>query len=104
MPDQDRLQNLQDEMRDIRGALAQMAVALTKLSVLEERNLIANTAIEKLITRQDKMDDRVNSVVLEQAKFEANIKGISTAMKWMWAAFGSGAVYIGGQVIKQFSH
>jgi hypothetical protein len=104
MPDQDSLHILQEEMRDIRSAMSKMADALTKLSVLEERNLTANTAIEKMITRQDKLDERLTAVVLDHAKFEANIAGISTAMKWMWAAFGSGVIYIGGQVIKHYAN
>lgn len=103
MPDQDSLQILQDEMRDIRATMGKMADALTKLSVLEERNLTANIAIEKMLSRMDKIDERVNAVILDHAKFEANIAGISTAMKWMWAAFGTGIVYIGNQVIKHFS-
>jgi ParB-like chromosome segregation protein Spo0J len=104
MPDQDSLQILQDEMRDIRATMGKMADALTKLSVLEERNLIANTAIEKMMARQDKADERLQAVILDHAKFEANIAGISTAMKWMWAAFGSGVIYIGGQVIKHYAN
>jgi hypothetical protein len=104
MPDQDSLQILQEEMRDIRAAVSKMADALTKLSVLEERNLIANTAIEKMMTRMDKMDERISAVVLDHAKFEARIVGMSTAMKWMWGAFGAGVVYIGGQVVKHFAN
>ena len=99
-----RMDSLAEEMRDIRGALTEVAKALTKLSVLEERNVVTSQAIEKIAQRQDKLEDKVSDIELEQVKFESNAKGMATAMKLMWAAFGSGVLYIGSELGKQFAH
>jgi len=98
-----QMEELKIDMREMRGAITKMAEALTKLSVLEERNLAANVAIEKIAERLDKTDEKVNRVELEQVKFEATVGGISKTMKAMWAAFGGGVIYLGSQLIKTFA-
>jgi hypothetical protein len=97
-----RMDQMAEELREMRSAIAQVAQALTKLSVLEERNLVASQAIEKIASRQDKLDEKLNTVALDQAKFQANIDGTTKAMKFMWGAFGGGVLYIGSQIIKTF--
>ena len=89
-----------DELREVRGAVTKMADALTKLSLLEERNMVVAQAIEKLAERLDKTDDKLNAVALELVKFEAKAEGMAKAMKFMWVAFGGGVTYIGAQLFK----
>lgn len=108
MPDQSvfeqRMEAMADELREMRGALSEVAKALTKLSVLEERNVMVAQAIEKVSARQEKLEEKVSALELEQVKFESNAKGVATAMKLMWGAFGGGVLYIGSELIKQFAH
>lgn len=98
-----QMDELRADMREMRGAITKMADALTKLSVLEERNLAANVAIEKIATRVEKVEDKVNAVELEQVKFESTVDGVTKTMKVMWGAFGGGVIYLGSQVIKHFA-
>lgn len=98
-----RMDAMSDELREVRAAISEVAKALNKLSVLEERNVVTNQAIEKIAQRQDRLEEKLGAVILDHAKFEANISGISSTMKVMWAAFGTGVIYIGGQVIQHFS-
>lgn len=99
-----RMDSMADELREMRSAVAKVAEALTKLSILEERNAITNQAIEKIAHRQDKVEEKVATIELEQVKFESNAKGMATAMKFMWGAFGGGIAYLGSELIKQFGH
>lgn len=97
-----QMDSVQRELQEVRNAMTKMAEAITKLSVLEERNLAANAAIEKLIERQDRLESKIGSIELEQVKFESTVKGVTGTMKWMWGAFGGGVVYIGAQAVKFF--
>lgn len=94
-----QLEELKSDMREMRGAITEMAKAMSKLAVLEERNLITNQAIEKLIVKVDAVEDQVTAVKLDQARFVSNIEGVSKTMKFMWGAFGGGVLYVGGQLI-----
>ena len=107
-PNLDKLEAQFDEMkadmREMRSAVTEMAKAMSKLAILEERNLATNQTIEKVVNKVDKLETKVNNNELEQVKFIANVDGVSKTMKFMWAAFGSGVLYIGSQIIKTFSH
>jgi hypothetical protein len=98
-----QMEELRTDMREMRGAVTKMAEALTKLSVLEERNLAANVAIEKIATRVEKVEEKVNGVELEQVKFESTVEGVTKTMRFMWGAFGGGVIYLGSQIIKHFA-
>jgi hypothetical protein len=93
------MQDVRTEMREMRAAVTQLAMAMTKLSILEERNVVATAAIEKLAKRQDQSDNELNVVKVEQIKFESTVKGIGGTMKVMWAAFGTGVIYLGSKLI-----
>ncbi len=98
-----QMEEMRTDMREMRGAITKMAEAMTKLSVLEERNLAANVAIDKIATRVDKIEDKVGAVELEHAKFESTVNGATKTMKVLWAVCGGGILYLGGQLIHQFA-
>ena len=102
MPSQfeQQMEELKLDMREMRAAVTEMAKAMSKLAVLEERNLATNQAIEKVVNKLEKVDQKVVDVELEQVKFVATVMGISKTMKFMWGAFGGGVLYVGGQVIQ----
>lgn len=98
-----RMEEMQIDMREMRGAITKMADAMTKLSILEERNQVATVAIEKIANRVEKVEDKVMAAELDAARFQSKIDGMTTTMKVMWGAFGSGVLYVGSQVVKQFA-
>jgi septation ring formation regulator EzrA len=89
-----RMDSMADELREMRSAVSKVAEALTKLSVLEERNATTNQAIEKIAQRQDKAEEKVASLELGQVKFESNAKGMATAvlgrLRWRRAVYRLG--------------
>jgi len=92
-----QMEDVRAEMREMRGVMGQMANALTKLSVLEERNLVASEAIKQLGVRQDRTENEVSDLKMEQVKFQGTVSGISSTMKLLWAVFGTGMIYLGAQ-------
>lgn len=105
-----QMDDLRADMREMRGAITKIGDAISKLSVLEERNSSTNLAIEKtnqvldrVVLRLDKMDEKINHIELEQAKREATINGVTKTMKVMWGAFGGGVIYLGAQAFKLFA-
>lgn len=106
MPDQtifeQRMDAMADELREVRGALSEVAKALTKLSVLEERNVATIQTIEKIAARQEKFEGKLAALELEQVRFASNASGVATAMKLMWGAFGGGLLYVASELIKNF--
>ena len=107
MPNQTVFEQQMDEMRtdmrEMRTAMIKMADGLAKLSVLEERNQVATAAIQKIGERVEKNEDKVTALELDAARFQSRVDGMTNTMKVMWGAFGSGVLYIGSQVIKQFA-
>lgn len=95
-----RMDAMSDDLRDLRTAMSEVAKALTKLSVMEERNAVTNQAVEKIAARQDRIEHSLSEIRLEQVKFESNINGMTTAIKWMWTVCGAGIVAVGAAAIK----
>jgi hypothetical protein len=94
-----QMNEMRVDMREMRGAIVKMAEAMTKLSVLEERNSIIAIAHDKLAEKVEQGENKLSAVVLEQAKFESKVGGITSTMKMMWAVFGGGVLYLGSQAI-----
>ena len=99
-----RMDAMADELREVRGALSEVAQALAKLSVLEERNLMTSQAIDKIAQRQDKLEEKIANIGLEQVKFESNAKGMASGMKFMWGAVGGSVIYVGNELVKHLTH
>lgn len=98
-----QMEELRIDMREMRTAIVKMAEAMSKLAVLEERNLAQNHTIEKLTERVEKNEDKLVHVEMEQVKFQATVDGVGKTMKLMWGAFGGGVIFLGSQVIKHFT-
>lgn|GEM_PF-2877405 len=93
-----QMEELKRDMREMRAAVTDMAKAIGKLAVLEERNLATNQTIERIVDRMEKSETKVSRIELDQVKFNGQIDGVSKMMKWMWGAFGGGVIYLGSQL------
>ncbi|MEJ7805647.1 MAG: hypothetical protein WKG03_06965 [Telluria sp.] len=94
-----KLEEINRDMREMRAALTEVARAMSKLAVLEERNLNAAEAITRLNSRVERVEDDVVEVKLTHTKFVSTADGVGTTMKWMWGAFGGGVIYLLSQAI-----
>lgn len=99
-----QMEELRLDMREMRTAVTEMARAMSKLAVLEERNLATNLAIEKMVNKVELVDTKVTAVVIEQVRTAATTDGIVKTMRFMWGAFGGGVIYLSAQVIKHFAN
>ena len=99
MPLQAQLQNVHAEMMLVRESMQEIAKAVTRLAVLEEKH---NATALKCDALEEKQNDLAKTVQLNDrntAVYIAKSDGITTAMGWMWGAFGTGILYIGWQVV-----
>ena len=64
-----------------------------RIDTLEQSNRALQDRIEKV-------EDKIADVVLDQAKTASMIGGVTSTMKVMWAAFGSGVIYLGAQAFQ----
>lgn len=92
-----QMDEMKSDMREVRTTMQKIADALSRLAVLEERHQNFATTIDR---RLGAVEQKASNTELEQVKFVANVEGISKTMKFMWAAFGSGVVYIGSQLFQ----
>lgn len=107
MPTRDALEQRMDEMtsdmKEMRASMSRIADAMTALAVLEEKNHTTALAVEKIAQKVDRLDERQLDLEKEQVKFMATTDGITKAVKVMWAAFGAGVIYLGGQAFHYLS-
>lgn len=108
MPSQDafslQMNELKRDMSEMRSAVTEMARAMSKLAILEERNLVANKAIEKIGNKVEKLEEKVTENEITQIVFETKVTGISKTMKFMWSAFGGGVLYLIAEVTPPLIH
>lgn len=97
-----QMEELRADMRGMRATMGQIAQALTKLSILEERNLSMNQSVEKLDTRQEKIEAKMALIELEQVRANATVDGATKTVKVMWAVVGGGVLFLGSQIIQRF--
>lgn len=106
------------------GNVTKIADAITKIVLLDERSQVQAAQMERIANQVEKIDERQrNSEVnrdqlvrlstrldlveekgdtthVGQIKFEAQIEGMSKTLKMLWAAFGTGALYVIGNFIQ----
>lgn len=119
-----QIDQVQLDVRDMRSDVKVIAEAITRLAVMEERSQTLAASLERVASQVEKIDERqrnseitrdvmvqvstrlaaveekVDTTYVSQVKFEAKVQGMSNTLKVMWAAFGTGVLYIGGNVIQ----
>lgn len=98
-----QMEDLKMDMREMRAAITEIAKAMSRLAVMEERNLASVQITEKLAIRLEKVELVTTAAALERATFVAKFEGISSTMKFMWTAFGGGVIFLVTEAIKHFA-
>jgi len=96
-------QQMKEELRELRAFVQQMAAITTRLSVLEERNLVAMQALEKMLARQGHLEQKVATIELEQVKFQATAAGAGKAIKICWGLAGGGLTAAGSYLLRHLA-
>jgi regulator of replication initiation timing len=99
-----QVNNVQRDVVDIKGALSQIATAITKLAILEERHQATQLRVEKLEDRVTETSEKVTKLNETNIEHVAMVKGMSGTLKVVYTLLaglvGSGAV----AAIVKFAH
>lgn len=106
------LKAIKEDMADVKASLQRISEALTKLAVLEDRQSGQTTAIERLVTRIEtveqkqhgmelrfatavasaehmaRVESRVNDLQTKMNTYDATAKTVGIGAKVLWTIFG----------------
>lgn len=88
----DRMEKTQDETC---ATLREVAKAINKLAVIEERQQTASTAIERLMAEHKKLDERLRALEIAEPMQAQTAKWVKNAI---WAAASAAAMFIANKV------
>ena len=92
------MSEVKTRMGPIEGALGQIAEALTRLAVLEERHSAVVTVVDKATKIQEKIDGRVSSIEHDVIQIKTTASVMKSTVIALWAVLGTffaSAVIIG---------
>ena len=123
-----RLEAMRDDMQGIRNSMTQIAEAITRLAVLEEKHQGVATTVTRLSNLLDNLEKRVYQAELghnimqpfvkdvkdlqervisiekaeavKAAKTEGQIQGVTWTAKAFWAVFGGAVGYVALTLLK----
>ena len=88
----DRMEKAHDETRD---TLREMAAAINKLAVIEERQQVASSAIERLAAEQKNLDERMRALEISEPMQAQTAEWVKNAV---WAAASAAAMFAAGKL------
>ena len=88
----DRMEKTQDETRD---TLRDVAAAINKLAVIEERQQVASSAIERLAGEQKRIDERLRALEISEPMQAQTAEWVKNAV---WAAASAAAMFAAGKL------
>ena len=88
----DRMEKAQDETRD---TLREVAAAINKLAVIEERQQVASSAIERLAAEQKRIDERLRALEISEPMQAQTAEWVKNAV---WAAASAAAMFAAGKL------
>lgn len=86
-----QMSDVREDVREIRAGMAQVAEAITRLAVLEDRNVASMQRIASLEERQRDVEKKNAETNLAMVKLLAQMDGASRTIKVMWAVVGAAA-------------
>lgn len=92
-------QALQNELTDIRISMKQIADAMTRLAVLEERHSVVAQLASKVDSKANEQEKEISSLKTEIAVFKAKADTVGQSVRVVWAVFGSAFLLVAGRLI-----
>ena len=86
------LTRVHNDMRDMKLAMSQMAEAITRLAVLEEKHLGVVNALQRVEDQVDKLDDKVQNLSLQIAEAQGRASGAGWVIKSVWGVVGAAVI------------
>lgn len=104
MPDQTvferQMEELKSDMREMRNAISQMAAAMSKLAVLEERNVNINAEMGRMVSRITNIESDIVEMKLHRAAFNGTVNGATTTARIIWAVAGGVVASLAAPLLK----
>jgi len=94
----ERIREGMDEMRkgqdELRASMKQLADALTRLTLVEERQSSTSSAIERLARSNEKLDERLRKIEIAEPM---QTRSSEWMMNAVWAAAAAAVMFVAGR-------
>ena len=78
----------------MRAAIERMSEAVTRLALVEERQTVASTAIERIVQSQEKLDERLRRLEVADPM---QTKAAELVQSAVWAAAAAAVMFMAGK-------
>lgn len=104
MPDQTvferQMEELKNDMREMRKDISQLVAAMAKLAVMEERHMSFGSEMGRLSSRLSTIETKIVEMELHRAKFDGSVTGATTTARIIWAVAGGAVASIAAPLLK----
>ena len=83
--------SIRESVDEMKGAMKEMASAITRLALVEERQAAVSTTIERLVQSLEKLDERLRRLEVAEPMQEQSSEWVRNAV---WALAGLAAMFI----------
>ena len=87
--------SIRESVDEMKGAMKEMASAITRLALVEERQAAASTTIERLVQSLERLDERLRHL---EAAEPMQARSSEWMMNAVWAVAGLSAMFIAAKV------
>ncbi|HDR9086345.1 hypothetical protein [Burkholderia vietnamiensis] len=94
-----QIKDVQGHVQEIKAGMTQVADAIVRLAVIEERHLTTRARVEKLEDRMVDVSTRTTELEKAHIKYEATFTGATWTAKVGWALLGGGALALAGKLL-----
>jgi predicted nuclease with TOPRIM domain len=98
-----QINDVQEDVREIRTSMTKVADALVKLAVIEERHLTTQRRVDRLELQLDDAVKKTAELEKSNIKHEAMAEGVRRTVKVIWTLIGAGVLALGAKLIHAYA-
>ena len=88
------IQRIREDQHAMRAAIERMSEAVTRLALVEERQAVAATAIERIVQSQERLDERLRQLEVADPM---QTKAAELVQSAVWAAAAAAVMFMAGK-------
>lgn len=96
---QQRVEEIREDMKSMRSDMSDIAKALTRLAVLEERYQQSALVADRAAQRSERLEAELHQYRMEQVTFTAKAEAMARGIKILWAVLGTTIIGLGGKLL-----
>ena len=89
------IQRIREDQHAMRAAIERMSEAVTRLALVEERQMAASSAIDRLAQTLEKLDERLRRLEVAEPM---QVKASERVQAAVWAAAAAAVIYVAHKV------